>query len=200
MYFWWFHVNLNIFHRWCFFFKFNTVSKLLKILKSSENINKFLKPSAWKVLDHLEQLRTVLRQSRKFWNYLAIFGQPWDCKECFEIIWKCPDKFETGWKGHLEIFRQFWNCPENLKSSVNVQTALKPTGRFWSHPERSVQFWNCPESIETIRRDQDSFETIRKVLGPSGNIGTVLKLFGRFWNSREKNGQFQNCPVRFETI
>ena len=121
-------------------------------------------------------ISTVLKQSRKFWNYLAIF-QPWDCEERFEINWKSPivqtslawkckvvwnysDSFETTWK----IFKSSGNIQIVFKLSGKSEIICKcpdsfeTNGRFWSHPERSGHFSNHPESFETIRKEHDSLE------------------------------------------
>ena len=82
-----------------------------------------LKPSDWKVSDHME-----------------ISGQFWNHSESFEIIWQYFDSPKTVKKvlklsGNVQtvfkpaqkfevILKQFWNRLKNLKSSGNVYTVL----------------------------------------------------------------------------
>ena len=105
----------------------------------------------WKYSDSFESVQKV-------WNNFEMSRQFWKELEYFEVIQKYLDSFETVWKGlyhlkkfrqlwnrldnlrHSEIFGQFWNWPESVKSSENVSTVLKTTRWFWSHPERSSQF------------------------------------------------------------
>ena len=58
-----------------------------KILKSYGNINTIWNRLA-KKFEIIWNIRTDSKPFGNFWCSLAIFGQPWDCEESFEIIWK----------------------------------------------------------------------------------------------------------------
>ena len=86
--------------------------------------------------------------------------------------------FQTAcWKVwyHLEIFGQFGNRPEFFEI-------------IWKYLG-CLDCWSC---FEIIWKYPDSFETVQKILKPSGKIQTVWKLSENFWDHLEIFGQFWN--------
>ena len=108
---------------------------------------------------------TVWKLSRIFWNYLEIFG----LFGLLKLFWN-----------NLDISRQFWNCPEDIKA-------------IWKDPD-------CPEIFETIWKYSVSFETAWKILKSSRMIRTVVKPSGMFWDHQEIFEQFWNCLEISEII
>ena len=92
-----------------FFFKFDTVWKLFRRFWNHLDTSIQFETVWLESFRSSGKIRTVLKPFRKFWNHLAIFWQPENCEESFEIIPKCPDSFETVWQiwSHQEMSRQF---------------------------------------------------------------------------------------------
>ena len=129
---------------WNYQDRFETVWKLLKLssniwaaLRLWRKFWNYLEMSRqfWNRLGSLRSsgnIRTVSKRSGNFWNSLAIFGQPRDCEESFEIVRKRSGQFwdyletsEHFWKtvrkDHVEISEQFETVWKVFRQSKHIK-------------------------------------------------------------------------------
>ena len=97
----------------------------------------------WKILKSYGKIRTALKLSRKFCDYLGISEQFWNSLEDFEVFWKYPDSFGTVRK----VLKPSWNIRTVLKIIVELTHSIWKG--FSTHPpscQNSV--WTAPFSME----------------------------------------------------
>ena len=82
-----------------------------------------------KVLWLSGNIRTVLKQSGRFWSLLEISGQFWKRPKCFETILKNPNSFENNSGTHTFHSERVFDPPTTSRQK-SVWTAPFPAGPF----------------------------------------------------------------------